>query len=108
MSDDVEQFHARNMTRDPQYTVARQLFELGEAVTHLRQSAKLTRGQLAKRLRVKAQDIAIVEEETPRASAGLLEAVLAFLVQRPRSARASDVADSLRTVRQLRPALLAA
>lgn len=108
MSDDLQQFHTRNMARDPQYAVARQLLDLGEAVMQLRESAKLTRGQLARQLGVKAQDIAVVEEETPRASAGLLEAVLMFLVQRPKAARSSGVADSLRTVRHFRPALLAA
>ena len=111
MSDDLQQFHARNMARDPQYAVARHLFELGEAVAHLRASAKLTRGQLGKLLRVKAQDIAIVEEETPRAPAGLLEAALSVLIQKLSALRGghqSEVAGSLRTVRQLRPALMAA
>ena len=61
------------MAGDPQYAVARHLLELGEAVTQLREGAKLTRGQLGKLLRVKAQDIAIIEEETPRAPAGLLD-----------------------------------
>ena len=60
MSDDLVQFHARYMARDPQYVVARQLLEV-------REGAKMTRGQLGKLLHVKAQDIAIVEEETPRA-----------------------------------------
>ena len=111
MSDDLEQFHARNMADDPQYAVARQLLELGEAVMQLRQSAKLTRGQLGKLLRVKAQDIAVVEEETPRASAGLLEAALSVLLHKLSALRPpqqSEVAHSLRTVRHLRPALMAA
>jgi DNA-binding XRE family transcriptional regulator len=110
MSDDLEQFHARQMANDPQYAVARQLLELGEAVAQLRQSAKMTRGQLGKLLRVKAQDIAIVEEETPRAPAGLLEAALRVLVQanKPQAARTSEISDSIRTVRHLRPALVPA
>ena len=111
MCDDLEQFHARNMADDPQYAVARHLLELGEAVAQLRQSAKLTRGQLGKLLRVKAQDIAVVEEETPRASAGLLEAALSVLIHKlptPRTKPESEVAHSLRTVRHLRPALMAA
>ncbi len=110
MNDDLERFHAQNSARDPQYAVASQLLELGEAVMQLREGARLTRGQLAKRLGVKAQDIAIVEEETPRAPAGLLEAALSVLVQMPKadSARSADIADSLRMVRQLRPALVPA
>lgn len=111
MSDDLEQFHARNMSGDPQYAVARQLLDLGEAATQLREGAGLTRGQLGKLLGVKAHDIAVVEEETPRAPAGLLEAAVSLLVQKtvkPQSAHDSGVASSLRTVRQLRPALLAA
>ncbi len=110
MSDDLQQFHARNMARDPRYAGARQLLELGEAITLLREGAGLTRGQLAKQLGVKAQDIAVVEEETPRASAGLLEAALGLLVQisKPRTEHDSEVADSLRMVRQLRPSLVAA
>ena len=81
MSDDLEQFHARNMASDPQYAGARQLLQLGEAVTQLREGAKMTRGQLGKPLHVKAQDIAIIEEETPRAPAGLLEAALRVLLK---------------------------
>src|SRR5438105_6193648 len=111
MSDDLEQFHARNMAADPQYCVARQLLDLGEAVMQLRAGAGLSRGQLGKLLVVKAQDIAVVEEETPRAPADLLEATVRLLVQKsagPKNARNSEVADSLRIVRQLRPALLAA
>jgi DNA-binding XRE family transcriptional regulator len=110
MSDDLEQFHARNMASDPQYAVARHLLELGEAVAQLREGAKLTRGQLGKLLRVKAQDIAIIEEETPRAPAGLLEAALSVLLlaTKPQAEQTSEVSDSIRTVRQLRPALVAA
>jgi len=81
MSDDLAQFHARNMAGDPQYAVARQLLQLGEAVTQLREGATMTRGQLGKPLRVKAQDIAIIEEENPRAPAGLLEAALRVLLK---------------------------
>jgi len=111
MSDDLERFHAQNLAHDPQYAVARQLFELGEAVTQLREGAKLTRAQLAKRLGVKTRDIEIVEEETPRASAGLLEAALSLLVQNTPAQKVgnkSDIAASLRTIRQLRPGLVAA
>ena len=110
MSDDLEKFHARNMARDPQYAVARHLFELGEAVMQLREGAKMTRSQLGKLLRVKAQDIAIIEEETPQAPAGLLEAALSVLLQltKPQTTRTSEVSDSIRTVRQLRPSLIAA
>jgi DNA-binding XRE family transcriptional regulator len=111
MSDDLEHFHARNIAGDPQYAIARQLFELGEAVAQLRESARLTRGQLGKLLGVKARDIEIIEEETPRSPAGLLEAALSLLVQKtaePQTTRNSDIADSLRTVRHLRPALVAA
>ena len=84
---------------------------MGEAVAQMRQSAKLTRGPVGKLLRVKAQDIAVVEEETPRASAGLLEAALSVLIHKlpaPRTKPESEVAHSLRTVRHLRPALMAA
>jgi ribosome-binding protein aMBF1 (putative translation factor) len=111
MSDDLEQFHLRSMATDPQYSVARQLLDLGEAVMQLREGAGLSRGQLAKLLGVKAQDVAVVEEETPRAPAGLLETAVRLLVQRmaePKTARSVEVTDSLRIVRQLRPALLAA
>jgi DNA-binding XRE family transcriptional regulator len=110
MSDDLDQFHSRNMARDPQYAVARQLLELGDAVMQLREGAKMTRGQLGKILHVKAQDIALIEEETPRAPAGLLEAALSVLLQatKLRATRTSEISDSIRTVRQLRPALIAA
>ena len=46
MSDDLQQFHTRNLAADPQYAVARQWLDLGEAVMQLREGAKLTRGQL--------------------------------------------------------------
>ncbi len=110
MNDDLQQFHVRNMARDPQYAVARQLLELGEAVTQLRESAKMTRGQVGKLLHVKAHDIAVVEEETPRAPAGLLEAALSVLLQaaKPQATQTAEVSDSIRTVRHLRPALVAA
>lgn len=111
MTDDLQRFHARNMAQDPQYAVAHQLFELGEAVMQLREGAKLTRAQLGKRLGVKTRDIEIIEEETPGAPAGLLEAALSFLVQTtpaPKVGSNSDIAASLRTVRHLRPALMAA
>jgi hypothetical protein len=110
MSDDLEQFHARQMANDPQYAVARQLLELGEAVAQLRQSAKMTRGQLGKLLRVKARDIAVIEEETPRAPAGLLESALRVLIKanKPQAERTSEVSDSIRIVRYLRPALIPA
>jgi hypothetical protein len=111
MNDDLQKFHDANTARDPQYAVARQLLDLGEAVMQLRESAKLTRGQLAKLLRVKASDIATVEEETPRASAGLLEAAVRLLVQKSSKSEIeqdSEVTGSLRVVRHLRPALVAA
>ncbi len=110
MSDDLEQFHARQMANDPQYAVARQLLELGEAVSQLRQSANMTRGQLGKLLRVKAREIAVIEEETPRAPAGLLEAALRMLVKANelQAERTSEVSNTIRTVRHLRPALVPA
>ena len=111
MKDDLQKFHARNMADDPQYAVARHLFDLGEAVMQLRESAGLTRGQLGKTLGVKARDILIVEEETPRAPAGLLESALRLLVQKnvkPQNSHASATTNSLRIVRHLRPALMAA
>ncbi len=110
MKDDLQNFHERNMADDPQYAAARHLFELGAALTLLREEARLTRGQLGKRLRVKARDIAVVEKETPRAPAGLLEAALSLLVQisstsaiQPRS-----VSQSIRTIRHFRPTLVSA
>jgi transcriptional regulator with XRE-family HTH domain len=108
--DDLRKFHERNMSDDPQYAIARQLLDLGEAVARLREGAGLTRSQLGKRLRVSARDIAIVEEETPRAPAGLVEETLSVLVQMltPRMQRQSEVGTSLRTIRHLRPALVSA
>jgi hypothetical protein len=111
MIDDLEKFHARNTAADPHYAIARQLFDLGEAVTLLRENAGLTRGQLGKLLGVKARDIEIVEEDTPLAPAGVLEAALSLLIQKsaqPQTTRNSEVTDSIRTVRHLRPALVAA
>jgi hypothetical protein len=110
VSDDLEKFHLRNMASDPHYAIARQLLDLGEAVAQLRGQARMTRGELGKQLRVKARDIAIVEEETPRAPAGLLEAALNLLVQRlsHSSKRVAEVQQSIRTIRHLRPALVSA
>jgi ribosome-binding protein aMBF1 (putative translation factor) len=110
VKDDLQRFHEKNMATDPQYAIARHLLDLGEAVAQLREQAKMTRGQLGKRLRVKARDIAIVEEETPRAPAGLVEEALSFLVQMltPKMQRQSEVSISLRTIRHLRPALVPA
>jgi ribosome-binding protein aMBF1 (putative translation factor) len=110
VKDDLDRFHERNIASDPEYAIARQLLDLGEAVACLREKAGLTRGELGKQLRVRARDITIVEEETPRASAGLLEAALSFLVQRlaPAAQKQSDVSESVRRIRKLRPALVAA
>lgn len=96
------------MATDPQYAIARHLLDLGEAVAQLREQAKMTRGELGKQLRVKARDIAIVEDETPQAPAGLLEAALNLLVQRlsHSSKRVEEVERSIRTIRHLRPALV--
>jgi hypothetical protein len=96
------------MTSDHQYAVARQLLELGEAVAQLRTHARLTRGELGKRLGVKARDIAIVEEETPRAPAGLLEATMSLLLQMMSHhiVTGSATAIPIRTIRHLRPALV--
>lgn len=106
--DDLHRFHERNMSTDPHYAIARQLLDLGEAVARLREGAGMTRGQLGKRLRVSARDIAIVEEETPRAPAGLVEETLSVLVQMvtPKMERQSEVGTCLRTIRHLRPALV--
>ena len=79
--DDLQKFHENNMAGDPQYAITRQLLDLGEALARLREGAGLTRGQLGKRLRVKARDIAIAEAETPRAPAGLVEEALSLLVR---------------------------
>jgi hypothetical protein len=108
VKDDLQRFHEKNMATDPQYAIARHLFDLGEAVALLREQAKMTRGELGKLLRVKARDIAVVEEETPRAPAGLLEAALNLLVQRlsQSSKRIEKVERSIRTIRHLRPALI--
>ena len=106
MKDELQKFHEKNMTSDPRYAVARQLLELGEAVEQLRTHARLTRGELGKRLGVKARDIAIVEEETPRAPAGLLEAALSLLLQMMSQRMAAGSAPAIRTIRHLRPALV--
>jgi transcriptional regulator with XRE-family HTH domain len=110
MSDELEKFHVRQLAADPQYAIARQLLDLGDAIAQLRERAGMTRGQLGKRLGVKAWDIAIAEEETPRAPAGLVEEALSLLVQTltPSMQRQSEVSISLRTIRHLRPALVPA
>ena len=95
------------MASDPQYAVARHLLDLGEAVALLREEAKMTRGELGKRLRVKARDIAVVEDETPLAPAGLLEAALSLLMQ-TLGMPPPAVSDSIRTIRALRPSLVPA
>ncbi len=107
VKDDLQKFHDRNMAADPQYAAARHLFELGEALALLREDARLTRGELGKRLRVKARDIALVEEETPLAPAGLLEAALSLLVQMSstKTTRPAAVSKSIRTIRHFRPTL---
>ncbi len=98
------------MASDPEYAIARQLLDLGEAVACLRAKAGLTRGELGKQLRVKAHDIAIVEEETPHAPAGLLEAALSLLVQgfAPAVQKQSEISVSIQRIRELRPALVPA
>jgi phage-related protein len=78
VKDDLDTFHEQNMAVDPEYAIARQLLDLGEAVACLREKAGLTRSELGKQLRVKARDIAVIEEETPRAPAGLREAAPVF------------------------------
>lgn len=57
---------------------------------------------------IKASDIAIVEGETPRAPAGLLEAALSFLVHggSVKTSKDSGVWMSVRRIRELRPALV--
>jgi DNA-binding XRE family transcriptional regulator len=109
VKDDLQIFHEQNMG-DPEYAIARQLLELGDAVCQLREEAGLTRGELGKQLRVKARDIALLEEETPRAPAGLLEAALSFLVHEvtPRMHQRSEISLSMERIRQLRPALVPA
>lgn len=110
MKDDLQKFHEKNMATDPQYAIARHLLDLGEAVAQLREQAKMTRGELGKRLRVRARDIAIIEEETPLAPAGLLEAALSLLVQMlsAKPAQRAAASASIRTIRHLRPALMPA
>jgi hypothetical protein len=110
VKDDLDRFHQRNMASDPEYAIARQLLELGEAVACLREKAGLTRGALGKQLRVKARDIAIVEEETPRAPAWLLEAALSLLLKAlaPATQQQSEVSLSVQRIRELRPALVPA
>jgi hypothetical protein len=107
VNDDLQRFHEQNMVGDSHYAAARHLLELGEAVTLLREEARLTRGELGKRLRVKARDIALVEEETPRAQAGLLEAVLSLLVQitLTKAKQPPAVVQSIRIIRHFRPTL---
>lgn len=108
MKDDLQRFHEKNMATDPEYAIARQLLDLGNAIACLREETGLTRGELGKQLRVKARDIALLEEETPRAPAGLLEAALSLLVNglTPNMQRASEVWLSMERIRKLRPALL--
>jgi hypothetical protein len=50
VKDDLQRFHEKNMATDPHYAIARHLLDLGEAVAQLREQAKMTRGQLGKRL----------------------------------------------------------
>jgi ribosome-binding protein aMBF1 (putative translation factor) len=110
VKDDLQKFHEANIATDPQYAIARQLLDLGEAVARLREERGLTRGELGKQLRVKAADIAVIEEETPRAPAGVLEAALSFLVTgvTPNMKREAHVSVSLERIRRLRPALIPA
>ena len=79
------------MASDGQYAIARQLLDLGNAVACLREEAGLTRSELGKQLRVKARDIAVVEEETPRAPAGLLSCA--------KSSRPNADAEHAKTIR---------
>lgn len=108
--DDLEKFHQKNMSGDLQGAIARQLLDLGEAVARLREGIGMTRGELGKHLRVKARDIAIIEEQTPRAPAGLLEEALNLLVRilTPSVQRQSEVWLSLQAIHHLRPALVPA
>jgi transcriptional regulator with XRE-family HTH domain len=110
VKDDLQKFHEGNIATDSRYAIARQLLDLGDAVARLREERGLTRGELGKQLRVKAADIAMVEEETPRAPAGLLEAALSFLVTgiTPNMEREAEVSLSLERIRRLRPALIPA
>ena len=66
-------------------------------------SCHFDRTRLPRRNRV----IAIVEEETPRAPAGLLEATLRLLVQglAPAIQKQPEVSVSVQRIRELRPAL---
>src|SRR5438270_9380893 len=107
VNDDLEKFHQRHMASDSHYAAARHLLELGEAVALLREEAKLTRAESGKRLRVKARDIALVEDETPLAPAGLLEAALSLLVQLSltKAKQPAAVVQSIRTIRHFRPTL---
>jgi hypothetical protein len=109
MSDDLQIFHERDWS-DLDNEIARQLVDLGNAVTWLREGAGLTRGELARQLRVKSRDIAVVEDETPRAPAALLEAALSLLARgvTPNMQHESEVWLSMERIRQLRPALLPA
>ena len=88
----------------------RQLLDLGDAVARLREERGMTRGELGKRLRVKARDIALIEEETPRAPAGLLESALSLLMSGVTSKmkREPQLWISVERVRKLRPGLVAA
>jgi ribosome-binding protein aMBF1 (putative translation factor) len=110
VKDDLQKFHETNIATDPQYAIARQLLDLGEAVARLREERGLTRGELGKQLRVKAADIAVIEEETPRAPAGVLEAALSFLVTgvTPNMKCEEHVSVSLERIRRLRSALIPA
>jgi hypothetical protein len=108
VKDELQKFHEQNVASDPHYAIARQLLDLGEAVARLREDKGLTRGELGKQLRVKARDIALLEEETPRAAAGLLEAALSLLANdvTPNMQQRSEVLLSMQRIRQLRPALV--
>jgi transcriptional regulator with XRE-family HTH domain len=108
VKDDLQKFHERNMASDPHYAVARQLLDLGDAVARLREGAGLTRSELGKMLRVRARDIAVLEEETPRAPAGLLEEALSVLVRgvTPNMEEDAAVSISVDKIRELRPALV--
>ena len=106
--DELDKFHQQQLRTDPQYAIARQLLDLGDAIARLREEAGLTRGELGRRLRVKARDIAVLEDETPRAPAGLVEEALSLLVTgvTPRMQKRAEVDISLSRIRTLRPALV--
>jgi transcriptional regulator with XRE-family HTH domain len=106
--DDLKKFHEKNTAGDPQYATARQLLDLGEAVARLRKAAGLTRSELGKELQVQTRDIAVLEEDTPRTPAGLLEEALTVLVRgvTPNMQHESEVWLSIQRIRQLRPTLL--